>query len=430
MPLQLTQWLRADKTAALAGSALRSVLRVAAAVTVARMTDAHGFASFVTLTAIETIGTALAGAAISNPLITLLPARGKAATHAMLATASRWGWVAAAIFGICGWALARGMLGSSAIEATAFSAFVVASTLSTPSRAKLTAGFSSRVVLTADAAGASLAVVTVWSLALAGTFSGNECVWIALAAGAALTAWILRRSSGRSVGHAVDPATSATATKDMKRLAVPMVIGSAGVTASSRLQPFALEAAAGASAVAVFGAAQSLAGPLRLMSMSLSGLVRPRLALHLAKGNLPAANRALLLSMAPPVLVTVLSVPVILLAGHELQQAMFGTGIPYSTACLLGMFIYAALEAVGANLTIAVQTFDVDGSRRATVTRLVAAAAALAMLWPAATVAGAAGSAWSLAIVEAFFAISLYASLRRAVHQTEQRSKMAACGIG
>ena len=417
---RLPQWLKADKTAALADSALRSVLRVAAAVTVARMTDAHGFASFVTLTTIETIGTALAGAAISNPLITLLPARGKVATGAILAVARRWSWAAAAVFGGGGWALAWGVLGTSAIEATAFSAFVGASTLSTAHRARLTAGFRSQRVLAADAAGASLAAVAIAGLAAGSTLTGNECVWIALAAGAVLSAWMLRWSAG-SFGHVADDANDDAAAADMKRLAVPMVIGSAGVTVSSRLQPFALEAAAGAAAVAVFGAAQSLAGPLRLMSMSLSGLVRPRLALHLAKGNLPAANRTLLLSMAPPVLLSLLSIPVILLAGRQIQQAMFGAGIPYSAACLLGLFVYAALEAIGANLTIAVQTFDVNGSRRATVTRLIAAAAALALLWPSAWLAGAAGSAWSLAVVEALFAITLYAGFRRAAAQAAQR---------
>ncbi len=408
---RLVRLAGSDKVSAMATSATRSCTRVALGIAIARLGDADLFAQFVLLLGIETIASTLINASITMPLIAVTsgatPEEAGGFQRAAYNASRALTMIGVPAAVICAWVMTR----STPDVLLAFAVFLSASMLASPRQAELTARFRSRRILASEVA---FAVGTAASLGafLPAAYTPDCGPWIALAIGALSRCAVLGTGSSR---RTFGP--NAAAARRLRTIAVPMVIGSAGVTVSSRAQPFVLQAMLGTAQVGTFGAAQTLVGPIRILSASISGVLRPRLALHARRGDRRAFMSAFVQALAPLVAGgSALSLAAII-GGDSLARMVFGDSFANAGACLAALSIYAVLEAVGACSAVAVQSLSDSGSGIVTRNRLAVAALALALLFPAAWWGGAVGSAWSLAATEAVFVLFMLRRLARTLQE-------------
>lgn len=386
-----------DKVAVMATSVARSATRVALGIAVARLGDVDAFASFVLLMGVETIASTLSNAAITMPLITAASGAAPQEAAGLLSAANSACRTLTAIGVPVAVAGASLMTDASTTTMLGFTVFLTASMLASPRLATLNTAFRSRRILAAEIAFAAGTASTLGLLMLA-THSSQSSPWIALAIGALLRCVTMGRED-----RTRDGLPDIAAAQRLKAIAMPMVIGSAGVTIASRAQPFVLQAMLGAAHVGTFGAAQTMVGPIRLFSSSISGVLRPRLALHARRGDLRAFRSVLMQAWAPIAAMGFTLTAAAAVLGDHLAGLVFGPSLADAGACLAALSLYAALEAIGACSAVAVQSLSDDGSRIVTRIRLIVAAVGLALLLPAASLGGAMGSACSLAVTEAIF---------------------------
>ncbi len=400
---ELISIVGSDKVAAIGTSAVRSVSRVGLGVAVARMGDPESFARFVLFMAIETIVSTVVNAVVTTPLITLSSGAGTDEAAALDGVA-RIRARQLAVLGSCGGAVAAAVLTSAPpAEIASFAGFLWLSALATPAQGSLTAAFRSRLVFASETAFAGAAACTLAIAVLSGS-AGGTMTWMACASGAAARLAMLAKRK-RATATTTETTVDAKAAARMTTIAKPMVIGSLGVTASSRAQPFVLQAMLGPLDVAAFGAAQTLAGPIRLFSGSMSGVLRPRLGLHARRGDGSAFVRALLLAIVPIVLLGGVLAATAAAGGEKVLRLIFGAGFESAAACFAALTVYATLEAVGACSAVAVQSLSEAGTVAVTKARLAVAAVSLALLVPAALWGGTVGSAWALAATEGVFVL-------------------------
>jgi O-antigen/teichoic acid export membrane protein len=155
--------------------------------------------------------------------------------------------------------------------------------------------------------------------------------------------------------------------------------------------------------VAAYGAAALLIGPLRMLSMTMSSVLRPRFSWHLNQGRPDEVRRVVLLAVGGFLvsglfaLVAAVSLgewPVVLLFGEEYRGV--GRILPWAAA-------FAMLEAIGATLVVLVQTALPNGPAIVTGLRTATTAGALAIVWPACSRFGATGAFAAAAAVELLF---------------------------
>jgi len=400
-----------DKHFAFLDNMLRSLARFGISVLVARLAELDRYATFVLAASAEIATQSVITSVAIAPMISLASGRsgrdekavydrGRLLTRRIVILTATIGLLAAAF---------AGRFGISASMVLGFSASTVAWSLVLWTRGRLSAGFRSRQGFIGDLAGLAVAM----ALTVAAASSGLDVVaafWWSNAAGG-FVAWALMMK-GCSTGRptALDSA-SHRRFGDMSRA---MTVGTVAVAAAGRIQPFVLASVGGAALVGLFGVVATLIGPMRLLSMSLSNLLRPRFSLY-SNTDRPERLRS---TMAAAVVLVLLAggcgTLFSAVLGGTFVRMLFGTSFTVPAGVIPLAAIYATLEAVGAIGVVCVQVVLANGAAVATRRRVVVTATTLALLWPACARFGVAGAFGTVAVLEVVFVIALFTELHRA----------------
>jgi O-antigen/teichoic acid export membrane protein len=385
-----------DKAYAFLASGTRSATRVLLGVLLARLGGEVCFAHYALLLIVEVILSTLVSCLATTPLQTLAPRAGPLSTQLLgFATQRLWRALAlAALLLVVAFPLAQRW----GISLEAYAGFVTYCVFTNGVRffqGWERARFRSGRALWAE--------LWAWALplcALAGTASlpGSllSRAWWFLACGNAFALAFLL------CGERATPATAAVAPwrREFLALGKPMLIGSIAYSICSRTQPFVLEGASGTAAVATFAAAIALTGPLRVFSMAIDAILRPRLALL----RRAAAIRPLLVTLVLKGSLGALTAGVVLAGGPKLIDWIYGDAVRELAPALLAALCYVTLEALGSSAVVWLQvTRGSEGARLATRARIRVCALGLAALYPSCAWGGPAVALLAMAGCEVLF---------------------------
>ena len=398
--------------------ATRSLSRMLAAVLLARVCGLELYGVFVICVAIESIATALLNACNLAPMLSIGPGLPDSHRDAFLRHAAarhiRWSiWVAitcglfatmisdADLGWLCWGAFALAVFSSSALNAV---------------RAIQQARFQLRRGFAAEVTGFLVPVAAVWLTASCEPSDVLTVYFItwALAAGSA-AASCLPLWSRRDTGAALVPRD---VMRRFDRMGLPMAVGSAANTACSRVQPFVLQAAAGAATVSAFGVAATTIGPIRMLSMALSSVVRPRLALlqERATEAWSLATKVCLLIAAAGACGILLA----LMVGASVIAWAFGAEYAHVGQLLPLACIFATLEATAAILVVAIQVMHADGAAIATRMRVGVSGLSILLVWPACSYGAASGAFTTLCLTELLFLLLAATAMQRLRRATDE----------
>ncbi|MEM7245690.1 MAG: SLBB domain-containing protein [Acidobacteriota bacterium] len=388
-----------DKIFALTGTGLRSLARFGFNFAVARLVGESLHASFVLAVAVEVTVLAIVQAWVVAPFLTLAPGRDADEKTALFRHSRqrlrRLSWLA--LLGLMACVPLASVDPARALFAGGVIASIVAAAWRALDRGREESAFRASRALALDVLALAVHVLVVVVAIVSDLPVLATCFWAA-ALGNALALIIARVIRG-SLG-----ATSLTPELNRRydSLARPMTIGSMGNAVGSRLQPFVLAAAGGVSAVSSFGLAAGLVGPLRLVSMALSGVLRPRFARHVNAGEPEDLRHALKRALQLVGVLALLAAIALPLAGNVLVELLVGRAYELRGILLIAS-VFTGLEAIGAVLVVHSQCSDESGAARVTKWRLSLAFPSLALTWPAAELFGAAGAFGTMAVFEAIF---------------------------
>jgi O-antigen/teichoic acid export membrane protein len=396
-----------DKYFAFGGNVTRSLARLIISVLFARLAGQEAYAGFVIFVAIEVIACSIVNSLVVAPMMTIAPGLAEPERSALHARACRrtgiWSLSAGAM---C--LLAVPMLSSlvtSPAVAVAFAASTAAWCACQGPRGWRQSSFGSRRSCGADLIGLSVPIPVVLAAGLL-KLDVSMAFWSASAVGGVLSLLIHGwPKTGRN--------TPLPASLELRyrRMGMHMTVGTVANTLCSRIQPFVLALAANAGVVALFGAASVIVGPLRLLSMSLAGVLRPRFALHFGRGRPDEVQRIVALSATAVSATGAMAILSIAVLGEWPIVAVFGESFRGVARIAPWACLFATLEAIGTILVVLVQAASDHGPALATRLRTAATVLALLLMWPACSAFGASGAFAAAAVVELVFVGML---LRRA----------------
>jgi len=398
----------ADKHYSLGDCAARSLARFLLAVGFARLLTKPDYAHYVLAVAVEVIVLAIANSLLVAPVVTLLPGRPMREQQWLFADAMR------RLLRFTGMGLAAAFLLTPALAAWSvppitFIGFILSLagwSVCLLLRGRLNGRFESRRALTADILG--LAVPGV-ALLVAITFRGDLQAWFwwshALGSIVACAAM-----ADRPFFEARD--VSLALRSRVRDMGLQMTIGALANSACSRIQPFVLALAGGAAAVSDFGVSATLVGPVRLLSMAVSGLLRPRVALHFNRSDNAGGSRAVWVGLGMLTAAGLALTLLLLVAGDPLARTVFGEDYAGLRPVLVIAGVFVTLEAIGAALVVLVQATLDNGPALATRIRIVCTLVSLVAIWPMCRAFGALGAFGVMAAVELAFLAVLYAAAR------------------
>jgi O-antigen/teichoic acid export membrane protein len=410
---------RRDKFYALACNATRSLARVAFGIAVARIAGKADYAIYVALIAGEVIVTTIVQAYAVAPLITLAPGRPAIERDTLLGLAVRRTRVCAGLalgLGVCIAPLA-GIFGVRPAVMLAFAFSTAAWCLCNLARGWKSLMFESRQALAADVAGLTVIAAGV-------VVAGNQgfdlllAFFVSSTIGAFVILILLRTPGAPSPNHFTEPSLF----RQFSSLSGQMMLGSAANAVGSRSQPYVLSFTAGAGAVSLFGAGATMVGPLRLMSMALSNVLRPRLSLHHHGGRTDRYREAVGMTAGALVTIGVLMVTVFVVAGDAIGEGVFGAEFVGLGQVFIWGAVYATLEGIGACLVLVLQTGVERGAAIATRSRGATTLLCLVLIGPACLYGGAAGAFAACALVEAIFVVLALVPCLPALGHQEQRN--------
>lgn len=190
--------------------------------------------------------------------------------------------------------------------------------------------------------------------------------------------------------------------KDIKNTGKQVFIGSIANTLCSRLFPFFLQIYSGAIATAHFGAAWTFIGAIRLFSMSIQTIIRPRLALHLY--NDPHKYLLTLrISYLSMLVIGIFSVTLVYLYGENFISYIYGSDFLHIGSYLYIAFLYAMIDAITSIQMVSLQISRTDGSKIATRLRIFSAIISLLLATPGIYYFGAKGAWLALLIAEGLY---------------------------
>lgn len=399
---------KTDKIYGLADSAGRSLFRLISAIIVARLCGPSMYAVYVLCITIETVATAIPNAVNLSPMLSIGPGLPDEYRESFLYRVAkrhlRWSFLLACI-GI-GFAPLLVEESLSFWTWAAFGCALFTSGILNGARSRQQARFRSRSVFWADFVGMGLPLLAITMCFGAAPDVLLTAYFGAMAVGFLIATFALNRQRPEPVEVPAEVMTR------FAKMGPPMATGSVANSICSRVQPFVLQGAAGAAAVGVFGAAATTIGPMRLLAMALSSVVRPRLALHAGRGNQPAAwtmlNKVCCLLGACG-LAGVLGAWII---GEWLILTVFGPEFAIVGQLLPLAFVFAGLEATAAIMVVALQTLHENGAATATRLRVGVSVLALIIVWPACYYASAAGAFTALCATELLFLLLAYNAMR------------------
>ena len=399
-----------DKYWSFGCNALRSAGRFCFSVAVARLAGVSDYAVFIQLIAAEVIVLAVVQSLAVAPLISLAPGRSAADVATLTSVARR----RTAFFAIgCGAAALVGvpLLLNAAVRpavAVGFAVSQITWVLATLSRGWFCVAFRSRRAFAVDLVAISGVGITLACTQALGIDTLASYWWASAVAGL-LTLVSLRLPQNESQRSKESARTGA----DFRSMAKQMTIGTLANALGSRVHPFVLGAFGGAVVVASFGVAATLVGPLRMFSMAIGNVLRPRMSLHFNQGRVDELRKLLLAASAGLGLAGTLLAMVFVGYGDKIGAQLFGDQIGPLSTLLIFASLYAATEGVGSCFVIALQIARGDGTALATRLRILATTIALILLGPICLRFGAAGAFGLAAAIElGFVGVTIFACRR------------------
>ncbi len=408
-----------DKYFALGSEALRSLSRFALGILVARWLGPEGYGVFVLLLTAEIVIHTLANSLWATPMASLAPGLPEPARSGMMRVAGRRQWIACAIAGALS-ALGAGLTVSDSVGLATLAGFGLSVAFGgglLGVRARVSASFRSREAAVADGVATFVPVAAVVAAAF---LNGDVAAtyWLSRAISQGVVAlWIERRLPLRPMESALDLA-------EFHEMGRYMAIGSFANSVCTRVQPFVLAAVATPIQLGLFGAALSVMGPLRMGTAALSGVLRPRLALHFRGGNESRGWKTVAASLGIVGGFGLLTCLTVALFGEWLGTLAFGERFVGLGPLLVWSSIYALLASVNSIIVVVIQV--VDSAARTAKLRILASAVSLATIAPLAILYGAQGAFASLVLSEAFYATA-GAVLLRSAKRTPRMTPVEDC---
>ncbi|MGE0141846.1 MAG: lipopolysaccharide biosynthesis protein [Planctomycetota bacterium] len=396
---------RADKYAAIARVGGNAVARMLLGVLIARCSGRHAFALFVELTTLEIVATTILGSGWLTAAVSLAPQFDPTHGGALIDLARKRALRAIGmLFAI---ALASSPLWAQfGVDMELGVAFVLATAAwlaSVTYSTLLTAMFRSSRALVAQ----GLAYVPIFAVGLHAARRDVDpmlAVFVASAGCHTLAAAWMHRGMPRG-----SESVSITEVAQLRATGRVMLAGSLANTVCTRVQPFVLDVVGGAMAVALYGAANTLTGPLRVFAGALADVLRPRLARESTGAGLSARGERLLRAACLWLLAACVAAGVIAIGfGETLGVAVFGRHFAGIGAVLPAALLFLATAALASIFVVAMQVRSHRGAQIATTARAAAAVAGIVLVAPACAIDGARGAFWSMALGElVFLAVAL-----------------------
>jgi O-antigen/teichoic acid export membrane protein len=397
---------RTDKYAAIARVGGNAVARMLLGVMIARCSGRHAFALYVELTTLEIVATTILGSGWLTAAASLAPQLDRTRGGALITLARNRALRAIAAFSAI--ALTSSPIWPRfGVEVELGVAFVLATAawlISVAYSTLLTATFRSSRALVAQ----GLAYVPIFAVGMYAAERGVDPmlpVFVASAGSHALAAIWMHRGLPQGSPEAL----SAEAAQ-LRATGRVMLAGSLANTVCTRTQPFVLDLFGGAIAVALYGAANTLTGPLRVFAGALADVLRPRLALESTSAGLSARGDRLLRRACFAFLAACIAATVLAMGyGETIGVAVFGDHFAGIGGVLPAALLFLATAALASILVVAMQVRSHRGAQIATSARAAAAVASIVLVAPACALDGARGAFWSMALGELIF---LAAALR------------------
>jgi len=397
-----------DKVYALLDNVVRSLLRFAIAVALAHLVGKADYAVFVLATAVDISLQGVANSLLVAPLITLAPGRPEPEQRALFAHTVRglrlWLALLSGVLVLLMLAAPRWEIDPLLVAGFGLSTMLWCVCLI--SRGWRLARFGARRAFWGDAAAYAFLGLGLTVVALRGWDPVFAFGW--LSAAAAVLA-ILVMGFPTRFARSLEPQLAGR----VRSMRTPMAIGTVANSVCTRIHPLVLAAAGRAATVADFGAASTLVGPMRLLSMSMSGVLRPRFSLYFNRRHFGKIRRALKLTLGGFGAAGLAGILVSGLIGGRLGQLVFGSAYSDLGSVLPWAAGFATFEAVGATLVVLIQVVLPDGASLATRYRLFAMVLTLLLSWPACAGFGAAGAFAAACAIEVGFVGALLLVLRQ-----------------
>ncbi|MCC6784121.1 MAG: hypothetical protein IT457_14860 [Planctomycetes bacterium] len=414
MPSRLFALLRGSRADAWHGFVrvgVNAAARVGLGVGIARSASTESFAIWVALGTVEVLAATVLSSGWLTALASIAPRLSRAEGDALLAAGARRGllWSALTTALLMALAPVAAILGVDPLVALASAASTGAWLSSTVCATLLVASFRSATAAQAQALAYLPAFLALGICAAQGS-DPLLAVFLASAGGqlgAAL--WM-----DRALPAVPRDAVSAERLHEVAVAGRVALFGSLANSVCTRVQPFVLAALGGPLAVGLYGAANTLAGPLRVFAGAVGDVLRPRLAKHQGPHGDAATARRLLALAA----LSIAGGGAVLLGactwyGDAIGTAIFGERFRGLGRVLPAAASFVLLAALVHVLVVALQTRSLAGTRLATTARTWAAAVALLLVGPACAVDGARGAFWSMAAGEAVFLVPVLRALAR-----------------
>lgn len=329
--------LQKDATWAAASGACRSLGRMAAMVLLARYAGVADVAIMTLLVSIEAIAVSALNALLASPQSVLAPGRRSRLRFALRQVSERLQCGAGLVLGL-GIVAAGLFLGDARLVTLAFGAALISGSAYQAVRSSRITAFDARPVFAAEM---MIALVGI-GLPIASVLGGFDALlayWFGVA-GSQLLGFVLLRNACRVC---VSARVGYILRRKLLQQGGKMFAGSVALSLGQRVQPALIGLVLGAGPLAVFGVANTVAAPVRMVSGLSRGVLLPRFALAERDGRRclgGGLNRlrvavfggvcALVLVLAAP-----LAMPLVfgdLFGGHELLS-----GLLVLQACIAGV---------------------------------------------------------------------------------------------
>ncbi len=407
---------KTDKFFSLIDSAIISLCRLGAGMSLARLAGAEGFAQYMLLMMAGIIFINLPVTFFISPMVNLASGRNPEEKNAILLwTHSRLKtvWYLGLVLVLIGLPIAL----SFGFSLGLYLGFVCATLVGFQlmyHRSCLQAGFNMKHALKADALGVVVLVLFV----LIGHLLNDVLLgfWWGSAIASTLSLLLMKKQTGLWENESGKVATSLPA-DEIRMMAQSsgkaMLLGAVANSVCSRIQPFILGSVGGLLVVAQFGVAWTLIGPLRMFSAGLSSILRPRLAMHMNLNRKVQFKKSLNLGIFLALSGGVCCLAVVAIWGQPLVGVLFNSILVGSNMILILAMLYGTLDVITTLQMVALQTADKQGAGIASKLRVVSAVISITLIFPACMTFGEIGAFASLLVAESVYAIGARIYLAR-----------------
>lgn len=397
-----------DKFYGLADSGMLSLFRFGCGITMAQFAGVEGFATYTLLLMTMVIFHLLPSALFIIPFLNL----GGGLSSQLKFALTRWAWrgilITALLFAVLSATafLVLPNLKLTTLESTGFITAAIVSLFHQYIRAQLQAAFKQRIALLCDILTITIHILSalcIWhfgATVLAAFFWGTT---ISASCGSLAKVFI-----GKINGKEEDKDDQST--KELLRKAShsgrAMLVGSLANSTCTRVQPFAIGLIASMQQVAQYGAIWTLVGPLRMLSVALTSILRPRLSKYYntqqTKRFHSNFRHALMLVAAFGFAAIVCS----FFLGPLVMRKLFGEDFEVASHLLPLSLLYATIDASTSCQIVALQIGHSNGPIITTKLRIQAALLSLSLLVPFTYYWGLTGTISGLLIAELYYAVA------------------------